>query len=148
MTDDLTNGIYYNNPNEVASIFSQQGFMFLFSPTIYKELIPCIWGSMMIGMMHCSRKILIACIGIILISILPMIAATDYFRLPFYAFPGLFILSAAGFEHLFQLKAQISYFWIFICAAAMYFFPQSILIGLILSCLMVANFFLLKRTET
>lgn len=136
----------FNNPNEVNSIFFQQGFMFLLSPVIYKELLPCIWGTILIGIMHCERKILIACIATIVISILPMIAATDYFRLPFYSFPALFILSAIGFEQLHMLHSKISYFWSFVCIMVMILYPQSLLLGLIISSGMVCNYVLLRKT--
>lgn len=134
--------------SDVQTILEQQGLLFLFSTLIYQELLPCLWGVMLIGLLYVNRIVLSACIYIIIISILPMIAATDYFRLPFYAFPALFILSASGFERLYQAKANVSYFWLTLCCIAMYCYPKSILLGLSISFFIITNYYFLKKTTS
>lgn len=137
----------FTDTTQLSEIYSQQGLLYLFSPMIYQELLPCIWGTILLGMMYCNRKILFVCLFIIIASILPMVAATDYFRLPFYAFPALFILSGIGFEQLYTLKPPVSLFWLALCILIMFVFPQSLPVGLVISGLMVVNFFVLKKAN-
>ncbi len=135
------------NSQEYSLIFQKQGFKALFDIRIYRETLPCLWGLAAIGLIRIPRRISLAFIVHIIIVILPMIIATDYFRLPFYVFPAIIIAAGVGltvFIEKNRISAGIIIAAIWLLTA---FAPQSIIGGLILAALVIASYWRFLKNE-
>ncbi len=86
----------------IREIFDQQGFAILWSPVIYREMLPFLWGFALIGFFYISTRLKILSIVYVALCALQMVVANDYYRLPFYAFPIMFILSGVGLNSFLQ----------------------------------------------
>ncbi|MBN2326075.1 MAG: hypothetical protein JXR73_02900 [Candidatus Omnitrophica bacterium] len=135
------------NPQPYAEIFAQQGFSALIDPSVYREALPCLWGLAALGFLQTTWRIRWAALAHIILAISPMMIATDYFRLPFYAFPAVIFLSGLGLQTLHRIHV---YYAAAAAAAVLLLtllFPQSITAGIILA-IAVCALYRLNRTET
>lgn len=135
----------YNDPQPYAEIFAQQGFKALIDPNIYKETLPCLWGLSIVGLTQSNWRIRWIMLAQIILAILPMMIATDYFRLPFYVFPALFFLSAVGIQTLSRIHPGIAGAALSAVLLLTAFAPQSILGGTILAGFVCAVYWGLKN---
>ncbi|MEW6234264.1 MAG: hypothetical protein AB1656_02655 [Candidatus Omnitrophota bacterium] len=85
---------------DLKGIFQQHGFSILLSSQIYREMLPCLWGPAAVGIISAPKRLTCVCLTHVFFSTLPMLVAVDFFRLPFLAFPAVFLLAAAGFAEL------------------------------------------------
>ncbi len=136
------------DPQPYSVIFCQQCFKALLHHSIYRETLPCLWGLAAIGFIQTTWRIRWIMILQILLAISPMILATDYFRLPFYVFPALILLSGLGLQalsriHLACAGGTVAGIWLLTAAA-----PQSLWLGILFGTLLVFIYMVLAKTHT
>lgn len=134
-----------NDPQPYSIIFVQQGFKELLNPLVYRETLPCLWGLAVIGFFQAVSRIRWLMLAQILLAVLPIVIATDYFRLPFYVFPAVILLSALGFQALARIHV------LFACGAAAMtwvltaFAPKSIPGGMGLAIALLIAWWVLRK---
>jgi len=113
---------------DLKSVFEQHGLSILFSSQIYREMLPCLWGPAAVGILKAPKRLTCVCFAHIFFSALPMLVAEDFFRLPFLAFPAVFLLAAIGFAELRKINLwlpllAIAAAWIHLALAPLAIIP-------------------------
>lgn len=88
------------NSEKIADVFRQQGVKVLWDPQVYREMMPYLWGAALVGAFTASGRIALACLVYIFLTACTLMVASDFYRLPFFAFPSILVLAAAGLAGL------------------------------------------------
>lgn len=124
---------FKSDPQPYSLIFAQQGFKALLDPQVYRETLPYLWGFAFLGIMHTTPRIRWMMALQMVLAILPMMIATDYFRLPFYVFPSLIFLAGLGLQSLHRIHPTLAGSSIFTVWGLLVIAPNSIVGGFILA---------------
>ncbi len=141
-------GIDAAHSNNLSAIFKKHGFKVLISSQIYCEIVPYFWGLAAIGFLRVSPRIKILCLTHIVLSVLPMLVAIDFFRLPFYAFPAVLLLAGVGIVTLSKIHPALAIAAVLITWPFIAFAPQSVWLGTILTTALLGIYlFLSKKSQ-
>ena len=122
---------------DIRNIFSRHGVTVLFSPEIYRELLPYSWGLLAAGLVVSPMRLRLLALVHVILSILPMLVATDFFRLPFFAFPVFFLLAGIGFRALHETHCFLAYLLLVIGLVHLAVSPHAMAPGLVLATMVV-----------
>ncbi len=134
------------SPVQIGKVFQKHGFSVLLSYEIWREIIPGAWGLAIIGILKGPRRITLFSLAHIGCSLLPMLIAVDFFRLPFFAFPGVLLLAGLGVSALNQRHPILAGAAVLVTWILLFFFPHGILAGIIAAFVLLLVYFLFPKT--